>query len=254
MLDGVSATNYFLNREDAGHILAGRLKKYRYENTIVLALSDGGVMVGASIAQSLHSLIAMLLTKDVFLPDGNTLVGAVNELGGFTYNNKFSAGQIEEFVTEYRNSIEAAKMNAIHELHVALGQGGLISPDYFRDRVVIVVADGSINGMAFEAAYNFLHLIHTKRIVMCAPICALDAVDRMHIIADELHVLNVTEGVFEVDHYYESNAMPSHHQIISVLNNIILSWKQEDQQKGHHHRRKAVHRTLLASESETQDQ
>lgn len=247
MQNGAPPTNYFLNRADAGHVLAGHLQKYRYENTIVLALSEGGVMVGASIAQSLHSLMAMLLTKDVYLPDGRTLVGVVNELGGFTYNNRFSAGEIEEFVSEYHNSIEEAKLNAVHELHVALGQGGLISPDYFRERVVIVVADGTINGMAFEAAYNFLRTIHTKRVVMCTPVASIDAIDRMHITADELHCLNVTEGTFEVDHYYEDNTMYTHHQVVSVLNNIILNWKHEATNKTKSHRHKAVHRQLLLS-------
>lgn len=220
------ATNYFASRLEAGTILAQKLQQYRYEDTIVLSLSEGGVLVGAVIASNIHALIAMLLTKDVYLPDGRTLVGVVNEVGGFVYNNAFSTGEIEELESEYRGNIEFAKSQALHELHVALGQGGLISTEYFRNRVVIVVADGTLNGMAFEMAYDYLKAVHTKKVIMVAPIASVKAVDRMHLLADELHCLNAVNTVFDIDHYYEDNTMPTHDQTLSILNNVILNWKQ----------------------------
>jgi len=219
-----TATNYFSSRSEAGAIIAKQLSKYRYEDSIVLALSEGGVIVGAEIARQLHSLITMLLTKDVYLPDGRTVVGVINEVGGFIYNNAFSTGEIEELQTEYRSNIEFAKQQAMHELHVALGQGGLITGDYFRNRVVVVVADGSLNGMAFDMAYDFLRGIKTKKIVMVAPVASITAIDRMHILADELYCLNATDSVFDIDHYYDDNELPDHTEIITILNNIVLDW------------------------------
>lgn len=221
-------TNYFNSRTDAGAMLASQLAKYRYEDTIVLALSEGAVLVGAEIARSLHALITMLLTKDVFLPDGRTVVGIVNEVGGFVYNNAFSAGEIEELQTEYHANIELAKSQALHELHVALGQGGLISADYFRNRVVIVVADGSLNGMAFDMANDYLRGIHTKKVIMITPVASVSAIDRMHVLADELYCLNAVDSVFDVNHYYENNQLPTRPEIITILNNIILVWKKPD--------------------------
>lgn len=220
------ATNYFQSRTEAGMILAERLQNYRYENTIVLALSEGAVVVGAEIASQLHSLIAMLLTKDVYLPDGRTLIGVVNEIGGFVYNNAFSTGEIEELESEYRGNIEFAKMQAMHELHVALGQGGLVSANYFRNRVVIVVTDGTLNGMAFDMANDYLKGIKTKKVIMVAPIASVPAVDRMHILADELHCLSVTDSVFDVNHYYENNDLPPHNDILEILNDIVLDWQK----------------------------
>jgi putative phosphoribosyl transferase len=225
-----NATNYFASRAEAGQLLAEKLQQYRYEDTIVLALSEGAVLVGAEIARSLHALITMLLTKDVYLPDGRTLVGVINEVGGFSYNNAFSTGEIEELETEYRSNIEFAKMQAMHELHVALGQGGLISPEYFRNRVIIVVSDGTLNGMAFDMAADYLKGIKTGKVVMVAPIAGVPAVDRMHILADELYCLTVTDGNFEVNHYYDDNKMPTHNEILSTLNDIILSWHKPEHQ------------------------
>jgi len=216
---------YFKSRAQAGALLAEKLEKYRYEDTIVLALSEGGVAVGAEIARRLHSLIAMLLTKDIYLPDGRTLVGVINEIGGFIYNNSFSTGEIEELESEYRGNIEFAKMEAMHELHVALGQGGLISADYFRNRNVIVVTDGTLNGMAFEMAYDFLKGIHVKRVIMATPVAAIPAIDKMHVLADEIVCLSAKDADFETDHYYDENKIPNHTEIISTLNDIILQWR-----------------------------
>ena len=44
----------FQDRAAAGNELAKQLMKYRYENTIVIGLSDGGVAVAEPIAAQLH--------------------------------------------------------------------------------------------------------------------------------------------------------------------------------------------------------
>ena len=219
-----AAIRYFKSRVQAGDLLAQKLLKYRYEDTIVLAISDGGVLVGAEIARYLNSLIAILLTKDVYLPDGRTLVGVINEIGGFVYNNAFSTGEIEELESEYRNNIEFAKMEAMHQMHVALGQGGIISSNYFKNRVVIVVTDGTLNGMAFDMASDFLKGIKVKKVVMATPIAGIPAIDRMHILADEIFCLSATDAIFEVEHYYDDNNLPNRSQIIKILNDIVLQW------------------------------
>lgn len=217
-------TNYFNSREHAGQLLAQKLSKYRYEDVIVLALSEGGVVIGAEIAKELHALIAMLLTKDVYLPDGRTLMGVVNEQGGFVYNDAFSSGEIEEFESEYHETIQAAKFNALHELHVALGQGGILSKEYFRNRVVICVSDNAFNGLAYDIAYDFLKTVKIQKLVMVSPVATVQAVDRMHVLADEIDILSVTESPQNIDHYYNETTVPDHSKIIETLNDIVLRW------------------------------
>jgi putative phosphoribosyl transferase len=219
------ATNYFDSRTHAGVLLGEQLMHFRYDDTIILALNEGGVVVGAEIAKQLHALIAMLLTKDVYLPDGRTLVGVVNEVGGFVYNDAFSSGEIEELESEYRQHIESAKFQALHELHVALGQGGLISKEYFRNRTVIVVSDNAFNGLSFNMAADFLKSVKINKMVFVAPIATVKAVDRMHVLADEIRCLSVTEQPFDVNHYYENSDLPDRKEIFKILNNIILDWQ-----------------------------
>lgn len=225
----VTSYNYFASRAQAGAILAQYAMKYRYEDTIVLALSEGGVLVGAELARNLHSLIAMLLTKDIYLPDGRTLLGIINEQGGFVHNNAFSTGELEEFDSEYRNYIEFAKMEAVHNLHVAIGQGGEISPSYFRNRVVIAVSDGALSGTSFDMAYDFLKAIHYKKLIMATPLASIDAIDKMHVLADELICLSAKNNPLDLDHYYEDNQLPDKQQTLNLLNEIILQWHSDEQ-------------------------
>lgn len=222
-------TPYFNSREEAGQKLAEKLQNYRYEDTIVLALNEGGVIVGAEIARQLHGLIAMLLTKDIYLPDGRTLVGVANETGGFIYNDAFSTGELEELQSEYHETIEQSKIQAIHDLHVALGQGGIISKEYFRNRVVIVVSDSAFTGLAYKMAADFLKSVKVKKVVMVAPLASVQAVDILHVAADDVEFLQVFESPFEVDHYYENHELPDRKGIIAILNDIILNWHPESE-------------------------
>ena len=60
---------YLASRVQAGRMLAAQLaKKYRYENCAVVALDDGGVMVGAQIATQLHCVLTLLMSAEIKLP------------------------------------------------------------------------------------------------------------------------------------------------------------------------------------------
>lgn len=98
---------YFENREQAGQLLAQLMvERYRYENCVVVALGDGGVLVGEQIAIALHCLLTMLLVEDIEVPGESTSFGGVSQSGGFTYNGAFSSGEIDEYTSEFHGYLE----------------------------------------------------------------------------------------------------------------------------------------------------
>lgn len=211
---------YFKNRQEAGQILAQRLARFIDDTVVVMALSDGGVIVGGEIAKYIHGSLTLLLTRDIPLPGENSIIGTIDQSGGFTYNNMFTAGQIEEFVNEYHNFFEAEKINAAHEINHVLSRSGLIDRDVFRDKVLVLVSDGVKNGTSFDAAMSYLKPVRLKRLIAVSPVASVPAVDRMHIIADELHVLNVTDNYIETNHYYDENKLPSRETILESLDRL----------------------------------
>ncbi|NTW61105.1 hypothetical protein HGB24_00210 [Candidatus Saccharibacteria bacterium] len=216
---------YFENREQAGQVLAAELlAKYRYDDCVVVALSDGGVIVGEQIARSLHCLITMLLVEEIEVPGESVSYGGVSQSGNFTYNGMFSAGEVEEYNSEYHNYFEQQKQYAFEKINRLLGDGGIINNDMLRDHVVILVADGFDTGSSLDVAVEFLKPIRIKRLVVATPISTVQAVDKMHILADEIHILDVKENFMGIDHYYNQNTIPSHEETIAKINQIVLNW------------------------------
>lgn len=216
---------YFASRAEAGQKLAEKLKQYRFEDSAVLALSDGGVVVGAQIAAELHCPLMFLLTQDITLPGEKTAVGVVDQNGGFTYNDLFSTGELDELVGEFHGVIDQLKMEKWHELNRLLSDGGLVDADILDGRNIIIVSDGFLNGTSLLATMNFLKPVKASKVVIATPFASVSAVDKMHILGDELQVLDVIDGTFELDHYFEKNDIPAQEDIVKILNEAILKWQ-----------------------------
>jgi putative phosphoribosyl transferase len=218
---------YFENREQAGQILASMLfDRYRYEECIVVAISDGSVIVGEQIAESLHCLITMLVVEDIEVPGENTSFGGVSQDGNFTYNGEFSPGEIDEYNSEFHGYLEEQKRQAFQKINRLLGDGGLIDKGMLRDKVVILVADGLDSGSTLDSVVDFLKPISIKRLIIATPVSTVRAVDKIHVLADELRVLDVKNNFMGIDHYYSDNDIPSHEDTIAKINQIILNWRQ----------------------------
>lgn len=217
---------YFDSRQQAGSKLADMIApKYRYEDCVVVALSAGGVIVGEQIAGRLHCLLTMLLIEDIEVPGEGLTYGSITQNGAFSYNGLFSIGEIEEYNSEYHGYLEQEKQNAFGRMNRLLGDGGIIDNAMLRNRVVILVSDGFKTGAILDATTEFLKPIRTKKIIIAAPIASVSAVDRMHILADELAVLDVRESYLETNHYYSHNDLPTREEVVAKISKIVLNWR-----------------------------
>lgn len=217
---------YFESRAEAGAQLAALLlERYRYENCAVIALSDGAVLVGEEIAAALHCVLTMLLIENIEIPGESLSFGGVSEGGNFTYNGMFSVGEIEEYTSEFHGYLDEKKREAFQKINQLLGEGGLIDKSLLLDRTVILVADGLDNGASIDVALDFLKPIRTERLVVATPVASIPAVDKLHLQADELHILDVKENYMGTNHYYDNNIVPSHEETIAKINQIVLNWR-----------------------------
>lgn len=215
---------YFKSRAEAGRMLAERLTQYRTKNCVVLALTPGGVLVGAQIAIALHADLFMLANEKVMLPGEPMAFGAVSASNTMTYNNQFSTGELEELRSEYYNLIESERLEKLQKLHAVLGPDGEIPRDMLRRRVVILVSDGFSNAFELDVAADFLKPIDIKRLVIAAPLASIDSVDAMHLRGDEIHCLNPVPDMFEIDHYYDDNTVPDVMSLHKIMRNTPLNW------------------------------
>jgi putative phosphoribosyl transferase len=217
---------YFKDRSEAAEKLAEMIvPKYRYENCAVVALTDGGVVIGAHLAVQLHCSLMMLLTEQIKLPGEDITVGALDQSGVFTYDGMFSMGQIEEFNSEFHGVIEQQKLQKLHDMNKLLGSGGIIDPALLRYHNVILVSDGLNNGLSLDSAAQYLKPYKIEKLIVATPIASVPAVDRIHIMADEIFCLSVIDNYMDTNHYYDNNKLPPHEDIVETIKNIVLQWK-----------------------------
>jgi putative phosphoribosyl transferase len=216
---------YFRNRAEAGRKLAEQLAEYRVKNCAVIALSPGAVLVGAQIAMKLHTDLMMLLTGNIVLPGEDTTLAGITSNNTFTYNPKFSEGELDEMRSEYLSVIEAQRIEKLHSLHVMLSDGGEIKRDLLRRRVVILVSDGLSSGFSLDIAAEFLKPVKVSRLVIATPIASVPAIDRMHLVGDEVHCLSTIENYMDTNHYYTDNSIPSMQNILKIMRNTPVNWQ-----------------------------
>lgn len=206
-------------------MLAAQLNpKYKTKKCAVLALNDGGAIVGLQIAAELRSVITILLSRDINLPREPDPIAGINNYGVVTYNPAYNEGVLEEMKQEYFGVIEQEKMTQLSRLHLLVGKGGEMSRDLLKDHCVILVSDGLSNGFTLDMAVEYLKPIHTEKIIVAVPFASVNAVDRMHVLADDLYCLNVLQDYMTTDHYYDKNDVPDHKVVIQTIQELAEKW------------------------------
>lgn len=217
---------YFASRMQAGRMLASQIvKKYRYENCAVVALDDGGVMVGAQIAIELHCVLMMLLSAEITLPREPDAVAGITMEGSMTYNHQYYQGELDELTGEYRNYIDQERMRSMHDLNQLVSDRGVIDKNLLKGHNVILVSEGFKNGFLLDLAKEFMKTTAIDKLIVATPLASVRAVDIMHISADEIYCLNVVEDYISTDHYYDQHDVPDHSKAIDMIEKNILLWK-----------------------------
>lgn len=207
-------------------MLAGQLtKKYRYENCAIMALDDGGVMVGAQIATQLHCVITMLMSAQIKLPQEPVAIAGITSSGTVSYNKSMPEGELNELTGENFGYIEQQKLVKMHDLNRLVGSGGTVDKRLLRGHNVIVVTDGAKDGFAIDLAYEFLKPINIEKLIFAVPFASVEAVDRMHVLADDLYCLDVVADYRDTPHYYDTQDVPDHDTVLKTIEHIILNWK-----------------------------
>ena len=216
---------YFQSRAEAGVMLAAQLQAYRYENTVVVALSDGAVQVGMQIAAEIHATLALMLSDTIDVPGEGEIFGSINQSGDFVYNERLSSGEVDSYYSEFHGYLEDQKREKTSRMNALMSSDGIVSEAMLRGQNVILVADGLPNGNVLDAAKEYLKPLRIERLILAAPIVSVPAVDKAHLLADELHILAVTDNYLDTNHYYEVNDTPDHDAVVAMLNDFILGWR-----------------------------
>lgn len=179
----------FKDRIEAGTILAVALKDYQNDDTVIVALPRGGVVLGAVIAENLKAPLGTVLVRKIGHPNApEYAIGAVAEGNTQIFNAR-------EVAQTHKQFLDAAKRDAVkliekrRKLYYAN-----FEPPAVNDRTVILVDDGIATGLSMRAAVKAMQAQGAKTIIVAVPVAPWDAIKKLERLVDTIVLVDNPEN------------------------------------------------------------
>jgi putative phosphoribosyl transferase len=202
----------FVDRREAGAMLAARLQAFASQDIVVLALPRGGIPVAYEVALALNAPLAVFVVRKLGVPGHRELaMGAIASGGTLVLNDDLirdlhiPTAAIDAVVAE--ESRELARREREY--------GGGIPP--VRGRVVILVDDGLATGATMRAAVLAVREQHPLRVVVAVPVGAWDTCQALHSDADEVICLRTPEPFSAVGLWYRTFDQTTDEEVRTLL-------------------------------------
>ncbi len=218
-------TMIFRDRREAGSQLAKTLRKQGYdgENTLVLGIPRGGLVVADEVANTLFATLDVIIARKLRAPYQPELgIGAVVNGDHITVNEDLS--RAVGATSEYLNREIAYQKEEI-ERRLRFYRGEHPVPEV-SGKTVIVVDDGIATGYTFRAALESLRELHPDRLVASAPVAALDSVEMLKPFADEVVCLHTPVSFYAVGAWYQNFDQVSDEEAAAILHRNWSRWSQ----------------------------
>jgi putative phosphoribosyl transferase len=205
----------FHDREEAGRILAEKLRAYRDEPSgLILALPRGGVAVGYELSRVLHLPLDVFIARKLSMPDNpEYAVGALSETGAVYLNADaveafhLSHDDLNAFIGIAREEISRRQQRYRHGAPLAA----------VTDRTVILVDDGIATGATFLATIEAVTELSPRRLVAAIPVAPQDNTALLRSRVDELIVLATPEPFLPVGHHYQRFTQVTDEEVLEYL-------------------------------------
>src|SRR5712672_3637376 len=205
----------FLNRTEAGRLLAEKLEKYANRNdVVVLGLPRGGVPVAYEVAKRLNAPLDVFIVRKLGVPGFEELAAGAIASGGVRVLNEDVVRAIP-YATE---AIEAVTARETAELQrrEQIYREGRPAPE-LRDRIAILVDDGLATGATMRAAVKALRKRGAAKIVVAVPVGPPDTCHEIEEQADETICLSTPEFFQAVGQYYEDFSQTTDEDVRELL-------------------------------------
>jgi predicted phosphoribosyltransferase len=202
----------FLNRVEAGKMLAEKLKKYRNDPGIVLAVPRGGVPVAYEVARELGFPIEVILTKKI----GHQMhkeyeIGAASLTDYFVIPHEDVS---EEYIEHELRRIRAR----LKEMYIRFM--GDRDPESLEGKTVIVIDDGIATGNTLLGTINLLRKSKPFKIVIGVPVSSRSAVQKLSKEVDEVVTVLVPDQFYGVGAFYEDFEQVSDKEVMFYLDKL----------------------------------
>ena len=206
----------FLNRAQAGQLLARELAKLDLERPVVYALPRGGVPVAAPIAEALRAPLDLLLVRKIGVP-GHEELAAGSVVDGAAPNIVVNQAIVRALGWS-KAGVDAAAQPHLQEIERrrSLYLPGR-APIPAEGRTAILVDDGIATGASMRAAIEAVRRRQPRHIVVAVPVAAADTVRDLRREVDDVVCLAAPERFGAVGHFYRDFHQLDDAEVIGCL-------------------------------------
>lgn len=208
-------TTRFINRREAGRLLADQLQGYaRRSDVLVLALPRGGVPVAYEIAQKLRVPLDVLIVRKIGVPVHPELAMGAIASGGVQVLNRDVISQLDID----QDTIERATASAQCELdrRETAYRPGRPALDV-RGRTVLLVDDGLATGATMRAAVQAMRKAGASRVVVAVPVAPAETALQFQELTDEFCCLLAPYDMFAISAWYETFDQVSDQEVRDLM-------------------------------------
>lgn len=202
----------FTDRTEAGMMLSAKLKKYKADPGIVLAVPKGGVPLAYIVAKELGFPLEVIFTKKIGHPSNKEYaIGAASLTDYFIIPHKeVNKEYIDEELQNIRKKLKDMYRKFMGDKH----------PENLEGKTVIVIDYGMATGNTILATVNVIKKSKPGKIVIGVPVSSQSAARNLSREVDEVIALLTPADFSGVGAYYENFSDVSEEEVLLYLNKL----------------------------------
>lgn len=220
----------FLNRAQAGQMLAKKLTVYKNQDCIVLALPRGGLPVAYEVAKKLNCRLDIFIVRKLGAPSNPEFaIGAVAETGAVLLNQevikmyRIPQNYLDEEIERQKQKIkDYQKKFRERQSEFQKNLPNILN------KCIILIDDGAATGFTMKAAVMALKNNNAKqslkkeplKIIIALPVCSSEAYKDFQKIADEVIILEIPSPFYAVGKFYQDFQQVEDEEVIDILRKV----------------------------------
>ena len=210
----------FYNRKDAGVRLADKLKKFRNDPGVILAIPRGGVPVAYEVARKLGFPLEVILTKKIGHPTNKEYaIGAASLTDYFAIPHE---GLTEEYIKEALQIVRSR----LKEMQLKFM--GKRQPEDLRGKTVIIIDDGIATGNTLLVSVQIIRKAAPGKIIVAVPVASRNAIQKLSKVADEVITLLEPDEFYGVGAFYEDFQQVTDEEVVHYLEDMRMLKKKTE--------------------------
>ncbi|HNY66133.1 MAG TPA: phosphoribosyltransferase family protein [Deltaproteobacteria bacterium] len=216
----------FVDREEAGRLLARELMDHAGRQTVVLGIPRGGVIVARQLALVLDARMDVVLSRKIGAPGNPELaIGAISEDGRL-----FITDSVLERLGRYEDMagfIERERERQYAVILKRIEQYRSVRPkEPLEGKTAIVTDDGLATGATMEASVWAIRRENPAKLIVAVPVASIDSAERVAQHADQTVVLHAPPVFYAVGQFYEYFSQVADEEVMAVLQESLQARTQ----------------------------